>query len=399
MSSSASATASNQSFLERSVVSMPVAKIPIQTTKLSQDPYYICLGPRLEPKDEGVWTGDVIDSTWNSRGWCLQEVILSRRLLHFCRNKIYFECRAIFASEENELRLRLSSAGKRTNDTSALCLFSLAIPRQEQSFKGDAQDDFNEPWSEKTPERRWRSIVEHYSRRQLTYASDKLPALSGLASHYARLTGHKYLAGLWHENLAQSLLWSLDPQLRVRALPPSYRAPSWSWASHDGEILMSHVRSSESTSIRFLETAATPAGSNKFGAVESGYLKVSGLMLKIDFVPNYNHFARFVTFARPHFPYDLEIKRGTDDRRLKVGECHLDRDDVSILRPEVWYLEVFSDELCRPTGLVLQTTNQNDDEFMRIGVATTNSIGGGGLATFSQASALLGAYRRTITIY
>ena len=246
---------------------------------------------------------------------------------------------------------------------------------------------------------RWESIVEQYSRRQLTYPSDKLPALSGLASHNAGLTGHKYLAGVWHEELAQSLLWSLDPQLRVSPLPSSYRAPSWSWASHDGEILMARFRSPKSTSIRFLETAATPSGSNKFGAVESGYLKVSGLMLKIDFVPNYNHFERFVTFARPHFPYDLEIKHGTGDKRLKVGECHLDRDGVSILRPEVWYLEVFSDGLCRPTGLVLKTTNENDAEFVRIGVATTNPIEGGEFTTFSRASSLLGAYRRTITIY
>ena len=43
------------------------------------------------------------------------------------QNKIYFECRAIFASEENELSLRLSSAGRPTNDTSALCLFLLDI--------------------------------------------------------------------------------------------------------------------------------------------------------------------------------------------------------------------------------------------------------------------------------
>ena len=162
---------------------------------------------------------------------------------------------------------------------------------------------------------------------------------------------------------------------------------------------MPRFRSPESTSIRFLETAASPSGSNKFGAVESGYLKVSGLMLKVDFVPDYNHFDRFVNFSRIQFPYDLEIKHGTSDRGLKIGECHLDRDDVSILRPEVWYLEVFSDGLCKPTGLLLQTTNENPAEFVRVGVATTNPFKAGEFTTFSQASSLLGACRRTITIY
>ncbi|KIN03019.1 hypothetical protein OIDMADRAFT_97469, partial [Oidiodendron maius Zn] len=38
--------------------------------------------------------GDVDRSRWNTRGWTMQERSLSTRSVHFCKNKIYFECRS-----------------------------------------------------------------------------------------------------------------------------------------------------------------------------------------------------------------------------------------------------------------------------------------------------------------
>jgi hypothetical protein len=158
-------------------------------------------------------------------------------------------------------------------------------------------------------------------------------------------------------------------------------------------------RSSESPSLRVLEADTRPSGLDPLGAVESGHLKVSGLMLKIDYVPEYSHFDRFVAYNRIRFPYDLEIKNETSGERLKVGECHLDRDDVGLLRPEVWYLEIFSDRRCMPTGLLLQTTNKTDSEFVRVGIATTNAFRQGRYTTFADASVLSEMQRRTITIF
>lgn len=397
-SPSTSATASNQSFLERSVDSMPMAKIPIPPTNSSQSPTYVYFSPRLEPKDEGMWTGDVFGSTWNHRGWCLQENMLSKRLLHFCKNKIYFECRTILTSEENELRRRASPTGVSTDSTSTLCLLPLHIARQGKLLKQDFQGDVIPEPSKATLERRWETVLHQYSRRQLTYPSDKLPALSGLASYYARLTGQTYLAGLWREDLPRLLLWSMEPQMAPSPLPPKYRAPSWSWASLDGWISMPISRPSEPPSLRVLEADTRPSGLDPLGAVESGHLKVSGLMLKIDYVPEYSHFDRFVAYNRIRFPYDMEIKNGTNGERLKAGECHLDRDDVSLLRPGVWYLEIFPDKRCMPTGLLLQTTNETD-EFVRVGIATTNAFGQGRWTTFADASILSEVQRRTITIF
>jgi len=60
---------------------------------------------------------------------------------------------------------------------------------------------------------------------------DRLPALAGLAKALAERTGDEYLAGIWKKGLIEGLLWYGEDDL---LLTPTYRAPSWSWASVDG---------------------------------------------------------------------------------------------------------------------------------------------------------------------
>jgi hypothetical protein len=48
----------------------------------------------------------------------------------------------------------------------------------------------------------WYSLVEEYTNRELSYAADKLPALSGLAHKFAQATDDVYLAGLWKRRSA-----------------------------------------------------------------------------------------------------------------------------------------------------------------------------------------------------
>lgn len=58
----------------------------------------------------------------------------------------------------------------------------------------------------------WDAIVELYSLGNLTFASDKLVALSGLAdaisSRQTNTSDDGYLAGLWQSSLPSHLLWT-----------------------------------------------------------------------------------------------------------------------------------------------------------------------------------------------
>lgn len=86
--------------------------------------------------------------------------------------------------------------------------------------------------------RTWLLILEDYTKRELTFESDKLPALKGLAQYVTDLTQDQYVFGLWKSSLRLGLLWRTAPyecpsERRGRVLN---RAPSWSWASVDGRV-------------------------------------------------------------------------------------------------------------------------------------------------------------------
>jgi hypothetical protein len=57
----------------------------------------------------------------------------------------------------------------------------------------------------------WRSLMAYYSKRTITYESDRLPAISGLARYMQSTGAGEYLAGIWKEDLWESLLWLPRP--------------------------------------------------------------------------------------------------------------------------------------------------------------------------------------------
>ncbi|OCL14849.1 HET-domain-containing protein, partial [Glonium stellatum] len=158
-------------------------------------------------------------SVWNTRGWTFQERLLSRRVLHFSETVVVFECRAGTISEDNR------PSASNVNRTPWLEAEPLGI--------------FIQTWQHLSLEKRflmqWYILVDRYCIRQLTQKMDKLPALSGLAHEMAAFVGDEYLAGLWRRDLALGLLWNTVDRGDLQACE-TYRAPSWSWASIDGQI-------------------------------------------------------------------------------------------------------------------------------------------------------------------
>jgi hypothetical protein len=83
----------------------------------------------------------------------------------------------------------------------------------------------------------WLGLAERYSQRNLTYESDKLPALSGLATYFSELHKQRYYAGIFSGAVAETLLWS-PTTLGGLEKPERYVAPSWSWVRPNGWIKM-----------------------------------------------------------------------------------------------------------------------------------------------------------------
>lgn len=51
----------------------------------------------------------------------------------------------------------------------------------------------------------WHQLVWAYGNRRLTNATDKLPAMSGIAKLFERRLGAQYVAGLWSNALIEGL--------------------------------------------------------------------------------------------------------------------------------------------------------------------------------------------------
>ncbi|KAF2108727.1 hypothetical protein BDV96DRAFT_259211 [Lophiotrema nucula] len=132
--------------------------------------------------------------------------------------------------------------------------------------------------------RAWRRLVNLYSGCSLTYESDALPAISGLARRFQEVVEDEYLAGLWLKDLPNGLLWFSNYTGDGAFTSQNFDgAPYWSWASRrrsaQYSILSQFLRMREcyfsvvKTSIQ--NTGPEPDRANDAFLRLSGYLRAS----------------------------------------------------------------------------------------------------------------------------
>ncbi|KAI0323847.1 hypothetical protein GY45DRAFT_1439434 [Cubamyces sp. BRFM 1775] len=179
-------------------------------------------GTRYYTQSDAKWENGEPLSHTVSRGWCLQERLLSTRSL-------------VFTTETLQLRCHT----KTQNVGGALHSGIVGVPRLPNAAFHPYRPDARETDELQVINERWWEIVEDYTRRKLSNPSDKLVALSGLAEMFAQALGPNsgYQAGLWRDNLLRDLQWQLTSSFRSpERSSGSYYGPSWSWASIDGEV-------------------------------------------------------------------------------------------------------------------------------------------------------------------
>jgi len=147
----------------------------------------------------------------STRGWALQERVLSTRVLYMCGDATCFTCSCSESTDRLPWPMPLFHGH-----------FRMTLPHMldpVQSLKD------------------WHMLVMDYTARQLTNARDRLPAISGVARIISERYGWEYVAGLWSHDLEGALLWwVLEPATPLSINPTSYSGPSWSWASVDRQI-------------------------------------------------------------------------------------------------------------------------------------------------------------------
>jgi hypothetical protein len=185
----------------------------------------------------------------------------------------------------------------------------------------------------------WQNLVQRFCRRNLTFAKDKLPAISGLAQwlapHFSKSTGENYLAGLWQPHFPGNLLWYHRlpfPVSRYHSQrPENYRAPSWSWASLDCKHLQwSSTSTTSQHSAKVLHYSITLKSNDRFGEILDGYLDIEAPVKEGWLVPSRTH--------HEHFEFwDNNWRAELNDRRPTLENNSLGR---------AWLDVISSEELC-----------------------------------------------------
>jgi hypothetical protein len=188
----------------------------------------------------------------HSRAWALQERLLARRVIHYGPSELFWECRT---------HARCECSGIQRPD-----LARDYTPGK--SFKSEVVEALAMGEAAEHAGRAWRSVVSQYSARKLTFKTDRLPALSGLAEQFAYPQMGKYLAGIWYSQLPDALDWHITNPRKT----DEYLAPSWCWASLDG----AHITHGGAREVELIDADCTPAGDDPYGAVSDGYIVVRG---------------------------------------------------------------------------------------------------------------------------
>ncbi|KAJ4289866.1 hypothetical protein N0V90_011199 [Kalmusia sp. IMI 367209] len=195
---------------------------------------------------------DVDIREWNSRAWTYQERALSLRTLFF-GNNMRFECQQV----------HLSSVTRDPRYTSMYLRGSSVHGLKHQVKSAEHTYNF------------WIHAVEAYSGRKLTYETDRLVAISGIAHKVADCGGERYIAGLWQEDLLKGLLWAA---FRFDEKRREYVAPSWSWASTSQHV--QYIRTAGSDEVvdacKVLDVQTIVTGGDEMGAVSGGFVSISG---------------------------------------------------------------------------------------------------------------------------
>ncbi|KAK3391184.1 hypothetical protein B0H63DRAFT_447249 [Podospora didyma] len=109
----------------------------------------------------------------NSRAWSLQELVLSRRTVHFTTNQLYWQCKELFLSEDGLIQ----------NDT----------------FASSQQDFMHQPLDFSKTEvalEYWWMWVKDYSTRKISVGKDWVPAFAGVTEYFSRETGLTSIYGM-----------------------------------------------------------------------------------------------------------------------------------------------------------------------------------------------------------
>ncbi|KAI9641245.1 hypothetical protein NHQ30_010045 [Ciborinia camelliae] len=285
---------------------------------------------------------DAKSSSWFTRGWTFQEGLLSPRALSYGRDQMVWECAYHTEDESGHVGLLdqkydtkdlLHKLRKKQTNKMSRAMQSLSL--QTYAFLSDVDNlrtrlgfpskrisatgiNMQESWG-LDPYLRWCEMVEQFSVRNLTYKTDVLPALSGIAREFSMITKDTYISGMWKSYILASLLWTRQALRKFAKVSEStidldffthidwkkresYLAPSWSWVSiNAGKADLNPYPFADAAVLHIaalVNLQLHHSGTDIFGPLEPD----SALIMKGIFFPVHNLAQNYWRFCDPPEP-------------------------------------------------------------------------------------------------
>lgn len=282
-------------------------------------------------------------SKLSTRGWVYQESLLAPRTLTFAATEVAFECR-----------------------TRTHCECAYHPTDLNGTIKGTlaALD--------------WCAVVAAFSAKELTFETDRLPALAGIAAalQRAQFGQDQYLCGVWRSRLKQHLLWSANTPSDGKRVASTV-VPTWSWASVRGAVSWTNAQyNGPDDADRFcvLDVDCRPSTNNPYGPAADAYIQVAARVVRVEVTTEESDqrgaaVRRIVPFGSHGVtPGNARIRAYLDQTEAGMG--------LDLGSPET---KVFFCLFTRaghgepPYGLLLkEAEGGKGDFFERIGMATGN---------------------------
>ena len=299
-----------------------------------------------------------------TRGWTLQERLLSRRVLSFRHAHVEFHCVAGHQMSEDgdiyQVESPIWGAEFVGFDWWSKAMLNLKV---ESMLLDDA-----------SLIALWRKVCLNYVNRELTCEEDRLVAIAGVAKTLRSYTSptNTYMAGLWKNTIVNDLQWYHRWDYKGNHLD----APSWSWGSASGKILWVPEAVSWTVHTDLVRTSWT---SDDFGHVRFGpFIVLHGPSIEAQIKSDrsicpliWNDLSRSSdTFIGGlHLDGLLEVINPGDGSSVTVRRSHSGQDQWGSEIPTVQLLLLASNKQeRRGSFLILAKAAGCDDKYTRIGL-------------------------------
>jgi hypothetical protein len=333
--------------------------------------YYEPENAKLIPDDEKIRTyarieefhpqqPSQIQGPTENRAWCFQEKFLSPRMLVYAPQQMHFVCQTSKIYESGrwlDIDESLNTLNRNPNSKTA----KLATLRL------------------------WQSAVMDFSDREISFESDRLVAISGVAQQLAPYIGGAYYAGMWERNFIAEMTWRskhhYHPRLSKRPWRPAetnHKAPSWSWLAVNGPVnyqsyinnpLPAHYYSRVIKAIVQL----SPPLREPFGGVEGGRVELIGPVQRLRVVGRDCCQDDVSRSSLKTVKYLFELDKA--DTALGSDLCgRIWFDGVEPLPQEIWCLLLMWQDIGKNgqsakmyKGIALSSVDENENLFKRVG--------------------------------